>query len=136
MIDSLQNLVTFGRIVAAGSLSAAARELGSGIDLAIRFGTLADSSMIAQELAPNFRVLCASPGYIGKYGVPAHPGELSGHRCIVIGRHSHAEWRFEGMNAAAVRVRGTLMTNDGDAAHAWALEGVGIALKSIWDVGG
>jgi DNA-binding transcriptional LysR family regulator len=109
--------------------------LDSSLDMAVRFGSLADSSMIARPLAPNYRVLCAAPAYIERYGAPAQPDDLGRHRCILIGDQPRAEWRFEGNDSIGVRVAGSLITNDGAAAHAWALHGVGIALKSIWDVG-
>jgi DNA-binding transcriptional LysR family regulator len=109
--------------------------LDSNLDMAVRFGSLADSSMIARPLAPNYRVLCAAPAYIQRFGAPSEPDDLSRHRCILIGDQPRAEWRFEGNDSIAVRVAGSLITNDGGAAHAWALHGDGIALKSIWDVG-
>ncbi|MEA3118637.1 MAG: hypothetical protein QOI13_1907 [Paraburkholderia sp.] len=109
--------------------------LASGVDVAIHFGDLSDSSIIARELAPNFLVLCASPTYLAKHGPPTHPDNLSGHRCIVIGKQQRAVWQFQGPENASVPLKGALVTNDGNAAHAWALEGAGIALQSIWDVG-
>ncbi|WP_020650092.1 LysR family transcriptional regulator [Solimonas variicoloris] len=116
-------------------LSDAVRDLiEAGLDVAIRFGRLADSSLVARELAPNFRVLCASPAYLAEHGVPAHPADLLHHRCILIGEQSRSEWRFGDGEAQSVRVEAALLTNDGGAAHAWALDGAGIALKSIWDV--
>jgi DNA-binding transcriptional LysR family regulator len=93
--------------------------LETGIDLAIRFGSLSDSSMIARELAPNFRVLCASPAYVEKHGQPKDPADLFRHRCIVIGKQQRTEWRFEGVDNPVVRVKGAFVTNDGDAAHVW-----------------
>jgi len=107
----------------------------SGFDLAIRFGSLADSSLIARTLAPNFRVLCASPAYLQAHGTPKHPDELTSHRCILIGDQRRAEWRFEGDESIAVRVDAAIVTNDGEAAHLFALADAGIAVKSIWDVG-
>ncbi|MEM5385827.1 LysR family transcriptional regulator [Paraburkholderia phymatum] len=107
----------------------------SGFDLAIRFGSLADSSLIARTLAPNFRVLCASPAYLEQHGVPRHPHDLASHRCILIGDQRRAEWRFEGDESIAVRIDGAIVTNDGEAAHLLALADAGIAVKSIWDVG-
>jgi DNA-binding transcriptional LysR family regulator len=106
-----------------------------GLDLAVRFGSLADSSLIARSLAPNFRVLCASPDYLKEHGTPKHPDDLLAHRCILIGDQRRAEWRFEGDESIAVRVNGAIVTNDGEAAHQFALAGAGIAVKSIWDVG-
>jgi len=107
----------------------------SGQDLAIRFGSLEDSSMIARRLAPNYRVACAAPAYLAQHGAPAHPAELSQHRCILIGEQRRAEWRFQGSETETARVDGTIVTNDGQAAHAFALQGAGIVVKSIWDVG-
>ncbi|QXI31191.1 LysR family transcriptional regulator [Pseudomonas vanderleydeniana] len=109
--------------------------LDAGIDLAIRFGSLADSSLIARPLAPNFRVLCASPDYLRQFGEPSHPDELIHHQCILIGHHARTVWTFEGEEPLSVQINGTFVTNDGSAAHALALAGAGIARKSIWDVG-
>jgi DNA-binding transcriptional LysR family regulator len=109
--------------------------LGTGMDLAIRFGSLEDSTLVARPLAPNYRVLCASPGYLKRYGSPTHPDELVHHRCILIGERRRAVWRFEGDESHAIEVAAAFVTNDGGAAHALALEGAGITRKSIWDVG-
>jgi len=108
-----------------------------GLDVAVRYGALDDSSLVARELAPNYRVLCASPAYLQRHGAPRTPAELAGHRCIAIGDGRRADWRFvdDAGAAAAVRVDATFVTNDGEAAHRLALAGSGIALKSIWDVG-
>ncbi|TXD55378.1 LysR family transcriptional regulator, partial [Ralstonia sp. TCR112] len=59
--------------------------IDSGYDMAIRFGALTDSTLIARPLAPNFRVLCASPAYVAEHGAPVHPADLVQHRCILIG---------------------------------------------------
>ncbi|KVQ66474.1 LysR family transcriptional regulator [Burkholderia territorii] len=110
--------------------------LAHDIDVAVRIGSLADSTMIARELAPNHRVLCASSGYLAVHGQPTHPAELRAHRCIVMGDQPRTEWRFDGaQGAVTVEVTAALLTNDGGAARTLALEGAGIALKSIWDVG-
>jgi DNA-binding transcriptional LysR family regulator len=109
--------------------------LDSGIDLAIRYGALADSSLVARALAPNYRVLCASPAYLQRHGEPRTPAELAGHRCIVIGDQRRTDWKFDGDETAPVRVDAAFLTNDGGAAQQLALAGSGIALKSIWDVG-
>ncbi|HEX7983276.1 MAG TPA: LysR family transcriptional regulator, partial [Duganella sp.] len=87
--------------------------LASGHDLAIRFGSLEDSTLVARRLAPNYRVACAAPAYLARHGTPGHPAELARHRCILIGDQRRAEWRFEGAEDVAVRVTGALITNDG-----------------------
>ncbi len=104
----------------------------SGYDLAIRFGALADSSLIARQLAPNVRVICAAPAYLERHGRPETIDDLLNHDCIIYGNPPLDHWRFA--DGSSVRVKGTLSTNDGEAAHAWALEGAGLVLKSTWDV--
>ena len=110
--------------------------VGEGFDLAIRYGVLADSRLVARELAPNRRVLCASPAYLSRRGVPRSLDELPQHDCILIGHLPMAEWRFGGGHGeTAVRVHGHFICDDGEAAQALALAGLGIIRKSIWDVG-
>lgn len=109
--------------------------IGGGFDVAIRYGALADSRLIARPLAPNRRVLCAAPAYLARKGVPATLGELAQHDCLLIGTALAGEWRFgSGRRETAVRVRGSVVCDDGEAVHALALAGAGIAMKSIWDV--
>lgn len=58
--------------------------LSEDVDLAIRFGRLADSShLVARRLAQQRRVICASPAYLRRYGIPATLADVSTHRCIV-----------------------------------------------------
>lgn len=111
--------------------------LESGCDLALRYGSLPDSSLVARPLAANFRLVCAAPSYLALHGAPAHPSQLAAHRCIVMGDQRRADWRFNGPDGEAltVRVTGALVTNDGGAAHLLALDGAGLVVKSIWDVG-
>jgi DNA-binding transcriptional LysR family regulator len=107
-----------------------------GVDLAIRFGSLADSSLVARSLAPNFRVLCAAPAYLARRGMPPDPLALAKHDCIVFGEYPSREWHFQHADGpVSVRVAPAFVTNDGEAAHTLALAGGGIVQKSIWDVG-
>jgi len=109
--------------------------IDGGFDLAIRYGVLRDSSMIARELVQNRRVLCASPDYLLRRGKPERLSDLSRHDCIVIGAAPMAEWRFHnGSKVRPMRIAAHIVCNDGEAAHAMALQGMGIALKSFWDV--
>lgn len=106
-----------------------------GFDIAIRYGKLRDSSMVARELVQNRRILCASPDYLRRHGHPQRLSDLGRHRCIVGGTASLTEWRFnKDRRTARVRITAHAVCNDGEAVHAMALEGLGIALKSIWDV--
>lgn len=108
--------------------------VASGMDVAVRFGGMDDSSYISRPLAPNYRVLCASPDYLGRHGVPGHPGDLLAHHCLHIGQQAQADWRFEGNDPVTVRINARLVANDGVTVHQWAVNGHGIARKSIWDV--
>jgi DNA-binding transcriptional LysR family regulator len=114
--------------------------LQDDLDLAIRFGIPQDSSMVARHLAPNRRVLCASPSYIEARGMPSHPSELGQFDCIVLSSASGLAntWRFrQGTQSESyvVPAANARETNDGALAREWAIDGQGIAVKSIWDVG-
>lgn len=59
--------------------------IASGFDLAIRSGKVTDSSLLSRKLAPDRRVVCASPAYLARHGTPRTPNDLLTHRCL---RHS------------------------------------------------
>lgn len=105
-----------------------------GYDLAIRVGTLDPSTLLARKLADSPRALVASPAYIKRFGTPKSPGDLSEHRCIT--RGNLRTWRLRGPASSieTIRVQGPFSTNLGEAVTEAALGGVGIALKSMWDV--
>ncbi|EYC50299.1 LysR family transcriptional regulator [Hylemonella gracilis str. Niagara R] len=106
------------------------------IDLAFRFGALMDSSLSARFIAPHYQVLCAAPTYIARHGAPSSLAALPEHACIVYGARPSAHWMFQVDGApVAVKVRGSFMASDGEAALALALSGAGILYKSVWDVG-
>jgi len=108
-----------------------------GYDVAVRIGALPDSSLIARKLAPSRRVLCASPAYLDRHGVPQVPEDLARHNCLgyaylVTGN----EWRFRGPDREhAVRVSGNFDVNNGDALRAAALGGLGIAQLPTFIIG-
>ncbi len=107
------------------------------IDLAVQFGDMPDSRLIAKRLAPNRRLLVASPTYLRAAGTPAHPHDLTQHQCLVLRQNSgaHANWRLSrGERSETVKVHGKLATNDGEVALNWALEGLGILMRAEWDV--
>jgi DNA-binding transcriptional LysR family regulator len=110
-------------------------------DVCIRFGAPTDTRVIARRLAPNRRLLCASPKYLARHGEPRSPAELRRHNCICIrqGDEAYGLWRlFAGReserHAEAVKVRGNLATNDGEIAVNWALDGHGILMRAEWDI--
>lgn len=103
-----------------------------GFDVAIRFGAMADSSLITRAVAPNAYVMCAAPAYLDRRGRPVKVEDLPSHECIAFGTPPGSRWTFA--DGSSVQIHGDLSTNDGSLAHLWALEGAGIVLKSIWDV--
>lgn len=111
--------------------------VAGGIDLAIRLGKLPDQRLVARRIMSNRRFLCASPRYLEQHGTPADLAELARHRCIVHRQNegAHGVWRLVHQGrTVAVKVAGTLSSNDGDIALGWALDGHGILLRSEWDL--
>lgn len=112
--------------------------IADDVDLMIRFGVPPDSSLIARPLAANRRVLCAAPGYLQRKGMPDHPDQLGDFDHIVTGQSGwSSEWRLQRGNETSVfkvPLEAARETNDGALARQWAIDGHGIALKSIWDV--
>ncbi|ALS62211.1 LysR family transcriptional regulator [Pandoraea norimbergensis] len=105
-----------------------------GVDLAIRVGALRDSTLVARKLAPNRRVLCASPAYLAARGAPKHPGDLASHDCLTLG--DQRDWRFMTSGGAlSVRVTGRLSSDNGEVLRDAVVAGLGIAPKSTWDIG-
>ncbi|WP_434627723.1 LysR family transcriptional regulator [Chromobacterium sp. CV08] len=108
-----------------------------GFDVCIRFGELPDARIVSRRIAGNRRLLCASPAYLERFGLPASPMDLQRHRCIVIREsdETYGAWHLHSGTAQAnVKVRGAVSTNDGEAALGWALRGLGILLRSEWNV--
>jgi DNA-binding transcriptional LysR family regulator len=107
------------------------------IDLAVRYGELPDSSLVARRLHVTRRVVVASPDYIARHGAPQQPAELTRHNCIALYRSGrpHLAWRFErGGVDTIVRVQGNRLAYDGALVRQWVLQGLGIATKARLDV--
>lgn len=109
----------------------AANIVETGHDIAICFDPPPDSTLTMKRLADNPRLLCASPDYLNRRGRPASVADLSAHDNIVVGDGQQDVWRTV-VGGDGPRV--TLSTNDGDMARAWALDGAGIVIKSLWEV--
>ena len=109
-----------------------------GHDVAIRIAREPSLHLVARELAPVRRVICATPAYFRHHGVPATPHELQAHNCL----HrtpfgAQAEWRLHGpQGEAAVRIKGSLRIDDDDTLAQAALSGLGIALLPTFIIGG
>ena len=106
-------------------------------DVCIRFGEPPDARVMARKIAPNRRLLCASPAYLAQHGTPMAPHDLTQHNCIGIrqGDEAFGVWRLSaGKRTQTIKVRGNLSTNDGEIAVNWALDGHGILLRAEWDI--
>lgn len=112
--------------------------VSEGFDLAIRIGVLDDSRLVARRIAPNRRVLCASPDYLHRRGRPRTPGELADHDCLLLfgsgGRQD--VWRLGTPTGGevAVRVQGRIESNFGEVLRDASLAGEGIMIHSLWHV--
>lgn len=100
-----------------------------GLDLAIRFGGLRDSTLVARKLREMRFVVVASPDYLDAHGEPSHPQALATHNCLL--QLSSAEpgiWRFgAGAARVEVRVQGSFTANSPRAIVHMAAGGLGIA---------
>jgi DNA-binding transcriptional LysR family regulator len=106
-----------------------------GFDVGVRIAHLEDSSLAARKLAPNRRVVCASPAYLQRHGTPHTPDELAQHNCLLAGDFT-GTWDYKGPDgkAGAARVAGRYISDNWAVLRDWAIAGLGIALKSTWDV--
>ena len=107
-----------------------------GFDLAVRIAELEDSSLAARKLAPNRRVVCASPEYLRRHGTPRTVKELAQHNCLTTAAELAMTWDYRAPDGSvgSVRVSGRYSCDNWEVLRDWALAGMGIALKSTWDV--
>lgn len=111
--------------------------IGENVDLALRSGPLPDSGLHARLLVRGARLVCASPAYWERAGMPEHPDELAQHNCLVLARPDAplAAWNFQADGKPfSVKVTGDRQTSDGEVVRQWALAGHGVTFKNRWDV--
>lgn len=111
--------------------------VNENIDVAIRIGQLDDSNLIGVKLADNQRVVVASPAYLKRHGTPTHPAQLAAHNCLTFGLSGSQSrgWLFliDGV-VSAIKISGQIECSDGSVLHDWAINGHGIAWRSMWEV--
>jgi len=102
--------------------------IDEGIDLAVRFGALKDSSLVARKLMDMRLVVIASPAYLAKHGKPGHPGALATHNCLLqLTTADPSIWTFEmDGEKISVRVNGSFRANSPRAIAYMAAGGLGI----------
>jgi DNA-binding transcriptional LysR family regulator len=109
-----------------------------GFDLGIRIGAAGSEHIVARKLGETRLVPCASPGYLATHGAPQSPDDLGRHNCFTYEYVTpKGVWRFRGADGSehAVRVSGSLHSNNGDLLAEAAARGAGIVFEPAFIVG-
>ena len=107
--------------------------IGDRLDLAIRIAPAIPTGLTGYRLADSRRVLCAAPGYIAEHGQPGDAAALAGHRLLAA--KGQMPWRLAGPDGTLTIDRPSYVaTNSSEVVRELTLAGVGIALRSLWDV--
>ncbi|MNL25796.1 HTH-type transcriptional regulator DmlR [compost metagenome] len=108
--------------------------MAEDVDVAVRIGSYEAADPAMHRLAPNRRVLCATPAYLAEHGAPQTLDDLRAHAQLAA--ENQSAWRLEGPDGPVTfRARSRVRTNSSEVARELVLAGAGIALRSTWDVG-
>lgn len=108
--------------------------VSEGIDCAVRLGGLVDSSLVAVRLGEMNRKVVGSPAYFQQRGVPRSLDDLTRHDCLAL--PTQPGWDFIANGKPVLfKPPGRFACNDGAVLHEWALAGMGLAWRSLWEVG-
>lgn len=108
--------------------------VSEGFDCAVRLGGLVDSSLVAVRLGEMRRMVVGSPAYFQQKGVPRTLDDLAAHDCLALPTQSGWDFVREG-KPILFKPPGRFACNDGAVLHDWALAGMGLAWRSLWEVG-
>lgn len=110
--------------------------IAQGIDVAVWLGHLPDSEIVARRLSPGRRIICGTPAYFARHGVPETPADLVRHNCLLYTARSYAaSWGFSADDAhEEVAVRGSLRTDNSLVLMSSALADVGLIMVNEWMV--
>lgn len=106
-------------------------------DILIHIGRLPASTLVSHRIAPNRRFVCAAPRLVKRHGLPSHPNDLAGWPVIALNENEEdaSHWQFKQRRQIVnVRSRPVLVGNDGEVTRQWAIEGLGVLIRSEWDV--
>ncbi|GBR06427.1 LysR family transcriptional regulator [Acetobacter oeni] len=114
-------------------------DLSDYLDVVLRLGLPEAGGAMVTRLASTMRVLCASPDYIARRSLPAHPRDLTKHDCLCLRRNKTMallnKWTIGNeQETDVVTVEPRLSTTNAEIIHDWALSGQGIAYKLLCDV--
>jgi DNA-binding transcriptional LysR family regulator len=110
--------------------------VAEGIDIAIRLGEMADSTLRVRRLANLRRVYFAAPSYLAKHGRPKRPEDLAHHRCVIRTAASDAEaWPFTVYGRKkVVKVTGHFRAGSAAAVNEAAVHGLGVGTAPLWQI--
>lgn len=111
--------------------------VSEGYDMAIRVGEVLNPNYVAIKLFPNRRVVCGTPDYFSRYGVPDTPEDLLDHNCLAFNLQGGQQggWTFmRDGRTFSVRVDGDLDCNDGELLYEWVKQGLGVGWRSTWEI--
>lgn len=120
------------------TLSDAVQDLvREAIDLAVRYGKLPDSTLVARPLLQTRRLTCAAPAYLERCGTPQTPADLARHNCLTytVGGRREASWPYQTPGGLIrVAVQGDRSSDDSALVKSWAIAGRGLINKSDLDM--
>lgn len=102
-----------------------------GFDIAIRSSDLKNSTLIARKLAPDRRIITASPSYLEEFGEPKTPEELREHKCVHLIGLEHWTFKTEA-GEVTPKTAGNLRTDHGEAVRDACVDGLGLSMASTW----
>lgn len=108
-----------------------------GYDMSIRIGEVTDPNYVTVPLFPNRRVVCGTPAYFERHGIPRSPEELAKHNCLAFNLQGGQQrgWNFiRDGKLVSIRVEGDLACNDGELLFSWIKQGIGIGWRSTWEI--
>lgn len=112
--------------------------LMESFEVIIHIGARGHLDQVVTTLAPNRRILCASPDYLDSAPPISEPADLVRHRCLAVRENDEdvTLWRFTGprQETATVRINPVMSSNDGSVIRDWALAGQGVMMRSEWSV--
>jgi DNA-binding transcriptional LysR family regulator len=136
MLDEV--LVRHPRLRIALQVSDARHDLlRDRVDIAVRYGELHDSNLVARRLHVTQSTLVAAPAYLARHGTPQHPRDLAQHNCLALHRaeRPHTQWVFQRDGTEfTMKVSGNRRANDSGLVREWALQGLGIVQKARLDL--
>lgn len=106
--------------------------IGEGIDVSLRMGRLADSTLVARHLATTQRRVIATPSYLTRAGRPETPADLAAHETLVFSQQDSV-WDFlRGGQSVSVSVRGRARFSAAEGIRAAVLGDMGLTIASQW----